>query len=53
MNADAAEVAAAEVMDETSACSSHADRASPGALLAHFERLSTTAPLNQGTMRCG
>ena len=33
MNADAAEVAAAEVMDETSACSSHADRASPGALI--------------------
>ena len=27
----------------TSACSSHADRASPGAMLAHFETLSTTA----------
>ena len=37
----------------TSACSSHADRASPGAMLAHFETLSTTAPLSQGTMRCG
>ena len=53
MNADAAEVAAAEVMDETSPYSSHADRASPGALLARFETRSTTAPLSQGTMRCG
>ena len=33
--------------------SSHADRASPEAMLAQFETLSTTAPLSQGTMRCG
>ena len=31
----------------TSACSSHADRASPGAMLAHFETLSTTATISQ------
>ena len=30
-----------------STCSSHADRASPGAMLAHFETLSTTATISQ------
>ena len=38
--------------DMTSTCSSHADRASPGAMLAHFETLSTTAPLSRGTNSC-
>ena len=37
----------------TSTGSAHADRASPGAMLAHFETLGTTAPLSQATMRCG
>ena len=33
--------------------SSHADHVSPEAMLAHFETLSTTAPLSQGPCNAG